>query len=718
MKKLIALALVLCLVMSCTVFAVAATETSGEFILGTPTQVDIGYDYTFVLPEDGIYVITTADDCVISHGPYGMQDNPYWFHGTKGEAVTFSAASWDYEKTSATVTIWKATAPEAIIPKQNTYEGYVGLGVDIYYGFAPESGFCDAVSAEVADSSIATIDGYARMDGWIDFNLHKAGSTTVTLTTANGKTATVTIIVHEPPTISVGQTVDLPNEEIPYRFTPSEAGVYCLKVDSSHYSGPSIYHPYSYVDAEYYDGCHYFHAEANEAVFITLENLETDAGENATATLTKATEATAFSLQMDCGPIDEYFFPGKEYRVSISESDGYLGNIEWAVSDPANAQIQSSGHVGSPYFIADKAGTYTVTATAENGGTASVTVWVGYPEVQCGEFTFTESGRYTFIPTETGEYVFYTNGSVDLYDSNYGFPDSSFLDSSDWSFGGYLYTLTAGEAYTVSTDLWNDEAFLGIEKAENLLSDEPTYTMQGPSVRYIGDQGQFIMTLVEPMFAKEQKWTWTSSDPDVAKITYSTLSSAYVNFLSKGTVTITATSDTGLVVTKTLTVTSISEYVTEAYTTHQITAGAAGTTTADNAYTFTVKGNADDFYGLVVLKNAGSTLTDEEIQDEANTVQLEAKDLTVTQRGDVFDITVSAATLKKLGNGQHCVVISMYTGNGEGGAMTTLTLQDTAPTPSNPPTGDNFSFILPVIAILCSVLGMGIVICKLHRKKF
>ena len=718
MKKMIALALVLCLVMSCMVFTAAATETDNTLTLGTPAELvsDRNIEYTFVPPEDGIYVITAPDDCEI----YVYYENycytNFAFPGTKGE--TYTVVTYCNSNISGTITIHRATAADAIIPEQSTYEGYVGMNLDVCYSFAPETGFCDAVSATVADNSVASIHGYGQMNGMVSFALHKTGTTTATLNTANGKTATVTIIVHEPPTISVGQTVDLPNEEILYRFRPAEAGVYCLKVDSSHYSGPSIYRSNSYVNAEYYDGCHYFHAEANEAVFITLENLETDAGENATATLTKATEATAFSLQMDCGPIDEYFFPGKEYRVSISESDGYLGNIEWAVSDPANAQIQSSGHVGSPYFIADKAGNYTITATAENGATASVTVWVGCPEVQCGELTFTESGRYTFIPTETGEYVFYTNGSVDLFDSNYGFLDSSFLDSSDWSFGGYVYTLTAGEAYTVHTDLWNDEAILGIEKAENLLSDEPTYTMQGPSVCYIGDLGQYSMELSDPMFDKKQKWTWTSSDPDVAKITSSAVSSAYVKFLAKGTVTITATSTTGLVVTKTLTVTSISEYVTEAYTTHQITAGAAGTTTADNAYTFTVKGNADDFYSLVVLKNAGSTLTDEEIQDEANTVRLEAKDLTVTQRGDVFDITVSAATLKKLGNGQHCVVIGMYTGNGEGGAMTTLTLQNMASTPSNPPTGDNFSFILPVIAILCSVLGMGIVICKLHRKKF
>lgn len=705
MKKLLAMVLAVCMAMSCMALAVSAAEnvlTVGGSV--TPSE---RAEYTFTPAEAGTYVIYStggegyidvySGDSVVAWGDravFQAEANEVFnvLLYPSGETDTFKAE--------------KAVAPTSISLSETSWTGYVGTYQEFELTYAPVNGYSPISTVEVSDEAIVSAGVY---DNWVGVDLNAAGAASVTVTTANGKSATVQVTVKSAEQLKLNETKTAAfadGQQVVYTFTPAKTGVYTFKFTGSENSYMSLDCDDTF---EHLDGGISFKAEANVPVRLTARAYYED---TYSVTVSEGNQPEAISFTENTPDV---VYVGQDviwFEVETETEDAYIGQVEWTVSDSAYLSID--GYGTEAWATPLKAGTVTVKATAENGKTASKTVTVKNPLViKCGEEkTVTEATLFEFTPTETAEYVVYSEAWANVTDAEGMYISRKDLisDSYQWA---CAFEMTAGTTYLIDAEGWDEGTVVGVDK---MVEDTDLY-ISGDGYWTVGNYAYLEITVDGFAYAETVgEWTWKSSNSSVAEIVNQYDTGCQLECKKEGKTTITATNAEGKKLTYVLEVMGMSDMIEQMYSTHKITSG-GNAVMVENAikdHTITIEGNADELLGIAIVKNAGDKIDEDELMDENKQVSIMAEDLTVKQNGSKFTVTIPGKKIQELGIGKHQMIFVMYTGDMGGGAMTSLTVK--AVDATNPPTGDTSLVVTAVIVMICAVMGMGVVLYTSRKK--
>ncbi len=463
------------------------------------------------------------------------------------------------------------TLPEAIT-------GKVGKGLTVEAEFAP-----DAIKENVywhsSDESVVSIDSeyYAyNTEAFLEFL--KVGTAVITATTESGLTATCTVSVVMPEEISIGSKAmkrsgnSFKGTDNYFIFIPEEDGIYKFSV-----SGNNIWDEYVEIwseDESVYD-------YGNE-VFLELTAGETYFCE-ATAVVEYSDEPTSAALNIKkvekatTLELSEVAISGATSQVIRLEADfGPVDcareYIEWEIADETVAGIDSYSDEGYCLIVLKNAGTTTITATSENGLTATCTITVTEPEEIALNTTKNISdisafgvASYKFIPEKDGTYVFY---SFDNDCDTYGYVFNSDIEEIDHNDDGneennfkIKFNAEAGEVYYLSARRYNQASDGGysicvkeyVEATEIKLTADATQGKPGQKIS--------ITQAILPEGAEADVY-WDVSDETIIGIweyfnNEEEGKGCVIELKSEGTATVTARTDNDLSTTCTITVLSV-----------------------------------------------------------------------------------------------------------------------------------------------------------------
>lgn len=693
MKRVLIMFMALCVAMSCMTFAVSAEVN--VLTVGSSVTVEQDATYSFTPTEStGYYIYDTADNAVIcvtvDGGHVVTNSGKAYFDAVAG--TTYEIGIYVYGET-ATIKLQKAVAPTSVAFEETSVTGYVGDSFGLFLTYAPEHTFSPIRQIQVGDDSIISAGIY--YDDMVYGEFKSAGTTTVTVTTASGKTATATVTAKAAEQLKLNETKTVTAEqeqEFVFTFTPSKTGVYVLKSESTEDVSVNLY---SYFDTDEYDTYVAFKGTAG----VPME-LRASCYTGGTFKLTVIEGNQPASISIDTYQNEIYV--GQEFYMEVVSDTEYvmLNTVEWTVSDSSCFEAETFPQQARYLWVTPKkAGTFTVTAKAENGKTATKTITVmDNPVIKCGEQKLAEGTVvYTFTPTETAEYVIYADSYPNVCLAGNAWVEGlKEVGSKDYR--GYAGVLDAGTTYYISV---SDET-VGVDK---MVEDPDPYILFD---EYLIAGGYAYFRVVGDGFIYNEDYTWTSSDPSVINFEYKY--QGYGECLKEGKATVTAEKD-GKKLTCQVEVESFGNMIEQMYSTNKIVSG-GNTSVADNAiqdHTITIEGDADEFFGVIFVIGAGDKLDQEDIQNEV--LEISAEELSVTPNGSKFSVVIPGTAIQKLGIGKHQLVFFI----GEGGAMTSLSVA--ASDNTNPPTGDTTLVLPAVIMMVCAVLGMSISLYTYRKKQ-
>ncbi len=352
------------------------------------------------------------------------------------------------------VQVEKAPDPTAVVldPAEDYTEGLHG-GRYFYYSFQPEGTEAN-ITYSSSDPEIVSV----RDDGYVSGMA--PGTATITITTDNGLTDSVTVTVVD----AIDIELDTEYTVSPavchsgaYRFTPTESGVYRFR--SYNVANTTRFRIYN--------------SDGNPLAFSGSDDpneftsfYELTAGETYiyVACYSAYSETTPFQVKLD-KPVpatgitlnrdSASGYPGGQIMLTpaFAPENGIPETVTWSSSDESVATVGTDGAV-----VLVNLGNATITATSANGLTATCAVTVvDYPSIACCDTkTITiesayESAWFRFIPEVDGTYAFYSKASFDTKAYLYSDPDRGYLGYSDDEGEGsnfqLQYEMTAGTGY-------------------------------------------------------------------------------------------------------------------------------------------------------------------------------------------------------------------------------------------------------------------------------
>ena len=361
---------------------------------------------------------------------------------------------------------------------------------------------------------------------------------------------------------------------------------------------PVVFRSETDAQAAYYrfmapaDGTYVFYDVSEEtACDITVHSVAPDALDFEEQTLTSGVGSVGFTLAAGescwivahCPEVDaDYSFalvsavPVEELRLeNVTLASGFLGEsgaadliclpfgsgdaVTWTSEDETVATV-SGDQNGASYDLVGP-GTTTITATTAGGLTVSFQVTAVDPNTilipgETRKITIAANGglydeyssSFTFTAETDGAYALAVSfdKSMDLWcgvqmSANV---DGHYLHSSDV----LRFEAKAGQSYTIDVEFWGnyskdvDYLFLlevsGKAQAITLIPET--------SAGYVGDS-LYINVVWDPETSLVEPLTWISSDPSIADITYTGEEYAVLELYAAGSVTITASTASGLI---------------------------------------------------------------------------------------------------------------------------------------------------------------------------
>ena len=460
------------------------------------------------------------------------------------------------EGRTAQLQVSALTAPEAMELNDTAFTGYVDATCQLYYSFSPEFSIPETVTWTSSDETVATVDDNGNIA------IQGAGTAVITVTADCGLTATCTVTGKATPLVTCDDVMvkEANGDEELYKFIPETSGWYGF------YSSNSIGNPYGIIMNEWFswedynndgDGMGldfmvkaYLNAGQVYYLYPSWDGWSTgNRYEARIAPLTAATglELSAETLTMrvgDAASLNAVCMP----LLSLDE------DVTWSSSDETVATVTDYGEISGL-----SAGTAVITATSENGLTASCTVTVNDLErIYCDQPMNMEvrygddECKLRFIPETSGWYGFYSSGDLDpvgyIYDGTgeYVASDDDGGDANNfiakaWLEAGSAYTLEAyWYAYGDDRTLQLQVGTLSAAQSLKLYStSESGYVTQERTLRYSFSP---LLSIPEPL-------TWASNDESVATVNQD----GVITIQGAGTAVITATSESGLTASCTVT---------------------------------------------------------------------------------------------------------------------------------------------------------------------
>ena len=400
-----------------------------------------------------------------------------------------------------------------------------------------------------SDETVATVDknGFMRM--------HSAGTTVITVTTSKGLSATCEVTVKGTPTITCDTPVEpnMEDGECQLLFTPEADGWYCF-----YSTGFDVWATGEILDVDQtqeHRSSHFLAkawlcAGETYQLYAQWEDHEDGKLMLHVTPLTQAATALILSDTQISG------HPGEccDLWIDFEPSMYIPEKVSWTSSDKTVATVNQYGEVELV-----SAGTAVITATSENGLTATCQVTVkGVPSITCGQVVELDPEEedcvLQFAPETDGWYGFWSSGDgVEVWGGIRDVED--FTDTSGDHFISKAQ-LTAGEVYELYVSWyigdWSQDRNLQVQIAPLTGPVEAVTLSQSEMTGRIGD-GDYLYYQFQPFLSYPEEVTWSSSDESVVTVS----DAGWVDMLSVGTAVITVTTESGLTASCQVTVNGI-----------------------------------------------------------------------------------------------------------------------------------------------------------------
>ncbi len=383
----------------------------------------------------------------------------------------------------------------------------------------------------------------------------KIGATTLTIITADGKSFEFPVVVSDYDHIYDGDTKELTlasDDTVTYRFCPTEAGNYTIEASGTQASKFTIYDSnMKYLDHVEYghwtDG-HYvskqFDFESGKEYYIVFCADFLYDGD-----YTFSLHKTVFPTEVTLSQTTINGFVGEEIELSyqLFPTYSFAENVTWSSENDIIASVNNGvvklNSVGSTRII----------ATTESGVHAVCSVSVeDIPSLELGttNVEITNPGDtavYSFVAPEAGTYVFYsTNSSRDtfgyLYDEDMN-EIAADDDSGESNNFRIQFELSEGEQCYLKAKFLSSDAIGSFDVVlYKLVQAESISIKEGSELNAYKGTTVRLSPIFSPKNAIIENCTWTSDNENIATVD----EYGYVTLVSEGTVTITATSDSGL----------------------------------------------------------------------------------------------------------------------------------------------------------------------------
>ena len=496
-----------------------------------------------------------------------------------GETVYLKAYGWNDSTGVYMLKVGQLQPPAAMSIKQgDTYTAYVDEVVYFDAVFTPENAYSEDVMWRSSNTDVLMFDPDSPGRGVCVAD----GTVTVTATSDSGLSDTCIVTVKTAPVLELGTpysaTIPFVIDRHCFDFTPATTGNYCLAVTPQNGKMRGMNWNLYSDDDNTFEGGENSSDDSNEWIIqaklsagctyrlclMRTEDFDVDSS------------ATAFTIEVQNIPAATGIAISYDGETTDTIS-GYPNDVLWLGHKmvPSNAMWESVSYTSSDEDIVEvdgnelhlvATGTATITATSENGLTATIEVTVqDYPTLVLGEpyhaeVSPEETCWFKFVPTASGYYNFISsNNSGDVYGKLYD-ADMDLIIENDDGAGNYNFKLQsyldAGEIYYLRVRSYTDNS----TTFDVTVSKPPKATKiafaQGTSVSAYQGGVQYFDLVYTPADAVREKITWKSSNTNVVKIVSQDNESVQVWYKGAGKATLTATTaTTKLKATITITVT-------------------------------------------------------------------------------------------------------------------------------------------------------------------
>ncbi len=549
--------------------------TDTKTIIPANTEVT---NITFTARENGYYVFYTTDSTETVDGYiedingnilYSNRGTNFRVEGQLHKDKTYIfRAETDSTNSNFNLVINKSVVAETVAikdNKNNAVSEITGFPTDreqLNFDFTPVNYISEECSWESADTTVATVDE----DGLV--YMVAPGTTTITVKSENGLTDTCTVKVKEyteATEIKVGETKTVVIEENDdtqhFKFTPEKDGWYVFysKEDAN---GNSHYGTLKESDGTYIKGGINYYAnevyveyEFTAGVTYILQTGYVSSWDTGSFELClEELPATESIIIVEGDSFEDYAFNRISLTAKTSPDMHIPDKITWSSDNTTVATVSSSDEYG--YVTLKSPGTATITVSTASGLTDTCQVTVKpFTPISLNETKTVEIdsenryGYFSFTPDEDGWYTLYSISDIDTYGTLYNTNGSQLTydyDSGTDDNFRIEYEMTAGTTYIFRTTLESSTANNSFDvKLEKMIPAESISITQGNNLSGYKNTSISLTIDFAPVDCIEETITWTSDNTTVATVS----SYGYVNLLSIGEATITATSESGLTAT-------------------------------------------------------------------------------------------------------------------------------------------------------------------------
>ncbi len=454
---------------------------------------------------------------------------------TAGETYTIQLENYrDSESVPYTLHLKESAGPTTLLFERDSLKIAVGYSDNIRFSYSPSYAVLDDVTWEI-DESIATAT-YRTGNSYVNTTAAAPGTTTLRATLPNGSTAECQITVAALKTIFCDDSQPEPlkaGDTAGYRFTAPESAYYFF----SDNAGNELNMRLEDADGNYKASGESIQVQLTEGQEYRLYVRSYEDCSSLDLRVTKCVPAEGLTLTEST--YTDYVGGWIEIEAELLPANALSESITWEIDDPSIASIDDYSSSVDLELLAP--GTATLTATTENGLSASCTIISkekpalsvgGEADIQT-DVPF-ESHLFTFTPEEDGHYVLWEKNHADTY--IYIMSDD--LDQS--SIRRLPFDAVAGTTYEIefSSPYRHDGSLLTlcldqVAPVESLkLSAAPYYQT--------GFNGAVWVSEVTPGNGDLRDLTWSIEDETIAQIGLEEPGMCILNGQTAGSTTVTA----------------------------------------------------------------------------------------------------------------------------------------------------------------------------------
>lgn len=476
---------------------------------------------------------------------YAGESGQFILETVAGETY-YIHASAEYARETYQFTIEELVEAEAVvIANGSEIQLYQGDTISLGYRFEPANAIPETVTWTSQDESIVQVTSYG------DATAVANGSTVVTITSESGLTASIVVNVIEPTTVEAGAyvpvTITEPGKTEIFKFVPEEDGTYRFKAMGT-------VDTYGYLYNEDMDQIDSDDDSAGRGQFSITYEMKAGVTYYLGARFYNRSQVGTFnvmikkvpaadSMRITCGEeMEVYHSQSLYFEVEFGPEECIEEEVTWSTSDEEIADIF---HEGYAKFY--KAGEVTLTATSENGLTASIRVTVVEPdsiqlsELKKGDYTrTTDVDVFAFTPDTDGIYgIFLKSDDSMVLDLKTPYADN--YDDMEGSQLKMEYSMTAKNTYYINIAPEYDEIGSYELHVEKLVTPTAVEIENGEKFTGYKNDSVYLSAVLHPEYAYSEVISWTSSDTNIATVN----ASGRVALMGVGTATITATTTSG-----------------------------------------------------------------------------------------------------------------------------------------------------------------------------